>query len=88
MHWITTQTGELVNLANCTVIRVRSTTSISGKHEVVTWDPMGEDLILFRSLERGDAIQFVRDLFFNMTSARSSTGGETNGPVASPDSGR
>lgn len=65
MHWIIIGKGEMVNLAFADYIRVRSSDSKSGKHEVVAHMQNGI-VVIFKHMELERCTQFVTDLYANL----------------------
>lgn len=75
MYWVITARGELVNLSHASKIRVNSSDSLSGKHEVRAWypsfrpdpdDPERLYDVLFSSPSREACLQFVTDLYLRL----------------------
>lgn len=65
MCWIITLAGEVVNLANATVIRVSRPDTANGQFSVQTWftDADQDGFILFRNHDRQKCLDFITDLY-------------------------
>jgi uncharacterized protein YbdZ (MbtH family) len=72
MYWIITARGELVNIAHACLIRVHSSDSVNGKHEVRAWFAYGVTELdsgfhtVYSSPDRDACLQFVTDLYLRL----------------------